>query len=359
MTESVFDDWGDGEVDLGFIRDNVPQMGEVALQRPLFTDTPTKEWLLGYEPMADRGLPRRRVLVCGNAPFGDMEALLPAYLDYAGLAVDFTVAPPDPAMRFGAAGDAGYDAILVWVDMAGHVDKAAWDFVSGRMAALARMTDKPALLAGKGVGRIPRIRGGVGFTGKAGPGEDEDVALAAALGCSSLPALFGKRIKAVMVDLDGTLYYSLPPSEGHLALQRRLADLAKRGVALCLVSWNYSEDVEWAFEPDSGFALGRGDFSVISASWEDKEETIARLAGDLRLRPDEVAFIDDRMAHLDKARKALPGIRAIFAERDGWATLRAVDHCPGLAWCGYPEGEPKDGDGAVGLPEKKAGKGRD
>ncbi len=94
-----------------------------------------------------------------------------------------------------------------------------------------------------------------------------------------------------------------------------LEDLRARGILISVASWNRPEPVLAIFE-----ALGlSGYFTRPKVEHHPyKEQTIARLldelAGDgIVLRPEEVLFVDDRMMHLDRVRRALGPVRTALA----------------------------------------------
>jgi FkbH-like protein len=129
-------------------------------------------------------------------------------------------------------------------------------------------------------------------------------------------------VKAIAVDLDDTLWGGLvgevgtagvaldPDGTGraHLELQRFLADLAERGVAIGVVSKNEAELALRTFEERPEMILKPDHIVRFEASWEPKYLAISRLARHLNVGIDSVCFIDDSAFERDEAHRMLPGL---------------------------------------------------
>jgi FkbH-like protein len=162
--------------------------------------------------------------------------------------------------------------------------------------------------------------------------------LALELGCRWLPACLCPPVKAIAVDLDDTLYrgvlaedgaLALQLAEGHRRLQLELADLARCGIFLVLVSRNDPKDVEELFRVRADFPLRLEDFAVIEVSWGSKAEAIARAAATLRIGVDSVVFVDDNPGELGAVASALP-VTTVHAGADPEITARALAGVGGL-----------------------------
>ncbi|WP_337996674.1 HAD-IIIC family phosphatase [Oleispirillum naphthae] len=133
------------------------------------------------------------------------------------------------------------------------------------------------------------------------------------------------RIKAVVVDLDNTLWDGVVGEDGvenleldanaagrpHLHLQRFLKDLSLRGVPLAVVSKNNRDDAVRPFLERPEMILRLDDFVAFEASWEHKSAVIARLVDRLSLLPSAVCFLDDSPRERAEVRAALPEL-AVF-----------------------------------------------
>ena len=168
------------------------------------------------------------------------------------------------------------------------------------------------------------------------------------LGGPWLGAILIPRIRTVAVDLDNTLYQGVLGEDGadgveltqsHAALQRQLLGLRERGVFLALVSRNHPEDVRELFQMRDDFPLGWEDFSARSVRWHPKSAGIAEVAGELRIGPDSILFVDDNAGELLETAQHVPGLRGVHAASAD-QTTRALRYFPGLwAFAGSAEDE--------------------
>jgi magnesium-dependent phosphatase-1 len=101
----------------------------------------------------------------------------------------------------------------------------------------------------------------------------------------------------------------------HPGVREVLEELRRRGILISVASWNRPEPVQAVFD-----ALGLSRYFTRPKVEHHpyKEQTIARLLDELAadgvvLRPEEVLFVDDRMMHLDRVRRALGPVRTALA----------------------------------------------
>jgi FkbH-like protein len=165
------------------------------------------------------------------------------------------------------------------------------------------------------------------------------IAIARHLATDLLPPLMGERIKAIVVDLDDTLWRGVLGEDGpegisfelgHRHLHRRLKELSRRGVMLALCSRNELEDVEMVFKQRDEAGLSLADFVSIRVNWMPKTENLRSIASDLNIDPSAILFVDDNHAELAKAEGAIDRIHVLLADPNGWETAWALQHYPGL-----------------------------
>ena len=165
------------------------------------------------------------------------------------------------------------------------------------------------------------------------------VAIARHLAVDLLPVLSGERVKAVVLDLDDTLWRGVLGEDGpegivigpgHEELHRALKTLRQRGTLLALSSRNELADVEALFRARSGLALQLDDFAAVRVSWAPKAESLLAIARDLNIDPSAMLFVDDNGSELARAKDVAPGLQVLLADPDGTETARAVRHYPGL-----------------------------
>lgn len=138
-----------------------------------------------------------------------------------------------------------------------------------------------------------------------------------------LGAARGRSAKALVLDLDGTLWGGVlgddglhgitlgqgsPAGEAHLALQAYALALKNRGIPLAVCSKN---DQATALEPflhHPDMLLCRDDIAVFIANWADKASNLRAIARDLNLGLDALVFIDDNPAERALVRRELPEV---------------------------------------------------
>lgn len=164
------------------------------------------------------------------------------------------------------------------------------------------------------------------------------MAVAREFGLRWLPAVLHPPVKAVVVDLDGTLYDGVLGEDGpggvrltgaHAALQDHLVQLRDRGVFIGVVSRNDAADVAELFQSRTDFSLRWDMVSAAVVDWRSKADGIAQVARQLRIGPDAIAFLDDNPGELATVAEAHPGVRTLHAA-DPAMSVRALAYCPGL-----------------------------
>lgn len=168
--------------------------------------------------------------------------------------------------------------------------------------------------------------------------QSASLTIARHMACRWLPALLAPRIKAVIVDLDQTLYEGVLGEDGvavrltpaHASLQSALLKLKASGVFLGVVSRNTPEDVAALFAERKDFPLKLADFSAIEIGWGSKAESMLHACQMLRISPEAALFIDDNPGELAEVAERLPGTRLLLAGEDTATTFRALEFYPGL-----------------------------
>ena len=139
--------------------------------------------------------------------------------------------------------------------------------------------------------------------------------MARAFGLQWIPAAVSSPIRAVIADLDGTLYDGVLGEDGpdgivisdaHMELQRRLLELRSNGFFVGVVSRNEPEDVERLFREHRDFPLKRTNLSSCVVNWESKAHNLAKVAKELRIGTDAILFVDDNPGELATVSAAFP-----------------------------------------------------
>lgn len=340
---------------------------QIALDRaewqPILFRTPNRADLAACVPYWD--CHTIRVRVHRNHGFELVSSGTAAYAAWNGLALDWAIGGYDDTLSFDLQSDAAID--VIWLDSArlpGVVGEGLGEWLTGRLRALRSLTANPILVlawplssAGHKAATQAAIPGtyiadleslalqvgidwldprtvsisGTRFSNRA------CLEVARELACCWLPAAVTPPVKAIAVDLDGTLYSGVLGEDGptgveltpgHHALQQRLANFRRQGVLLALVARNEMQDVEKLFACRTEFPLRLGDFSAIEASWGEKAAALDRIAEKLRIAADAIVFVDDNPGELAAA--ALSSAITVHARPEGFETDAALAHVAGM-----------------------------
>jgi FkbH-like protein len=136
-------------------------------------------------------------------------------------------------------------------------------------------------------------------------------------------ALRGKSRKALILDLDNTLWGGVIGDDGlegiaiaqgdargeaHLAVQRLALDLRQRGIVLAVSSKNTDSVAREPFEKHPEMLLKLDHIAVFQANWEDKATNIQSIADELSLGFDAMVFLDDNPVERGLIRELLPQV---------------------------------------------------
>lgn len=136
-----------------------------------------------------------------------------------------------------------------------------------------------------------------------------------------LAAQRGLSKKCLVLDLDNTLWGGVIGDDGiegivlgegsalgeaHVALQRYVQLLARRGVILAVCSKNDLAIAEQAFSTHPEMVLKRSDIACFIANWEPKAGNLQTIARQLNIGLDSLVFLDDNPVERAAIRAALP-----------------------------------------------------
>ena len=166
----------------------------------------------------------------------------------------------------------------------------------------------------------------------------------AAIADALLPAMLlgaGRGIKAVVVDLDNTLWGGLAgeagleavelgethPGSAFLAFQRELLAWKEAGVQLAIASKNNPKDALAILDAHPAMVLRSKDFAVVEIGWHSKSDSVARILETLHIAADALLYVDDNPREREDVAQAFPGVRLLDLPEDplGFAAaLRSV-----------------------------------
>ena len=144
--------------------------------------------------------------------------------------------------------------------------------------------------------------------------------------CRILAAISGKSCRALVVDLDDTLWGGVVGDDGlsgirlgqnsaegeaYLAFQRFLLNLRQRGIVLAVCSKNTDAIAREPFQHHPEMLLKEEHFAAFQANWLDKAANLRTIAATLGLGLESIAFADDNPAERARIRQDLPMVSVI------------------------------------------------
>ena len=142
------------------------------------------------------------------------------------------------------------------------------------------------------------------------------------IGQNLTPSLFYPEIKAIISDLDNTLYSgvlgedligNLKTAPSHLELQDKLKELYSRGILLNIVSKNNEVETNSLFESNTVLTIPKQTFTCIVASWKDKSTGVQQILSELNIDEESVVMLDDNPRELAEIGSVFPRMLLINA----------------------------------------------
>lgn len=295
--------------------------------------------ILKHNVVPSENLHTVHISVYRNHAFEGMESMLQVFLQYSGLRAEFAYSNYDDSFHFSTLHEAN-DLNLIWIDFSHYSEK---NWFKNKVAQLKEISNKPILIYYIGTENLDiHVEGvvcisshkierelGTGFldlekleysgtrlSAKA------LIKVAQQLGFKYIPSFFRTPIKAIMVDMDNTLYAGILGEDGpdgvvpNQAFQKQLKALKDKGVLLGLASKNDYEDARQLFELRKDFVLHWEDFSCRYISWKPKAEAIADAAKMFNIDTGDMLFIDDNFGEINHVHQALPNVHTLIADKD-------------------------------------------
>lgn len=327
----------------------------IELQKELFEKKVSRRWLVDYMPKSQN---RYKIQIFRNHSFELIEHTIHAYLDYADMVADFNYSGYDDSFSFTEL-EANSDLIIIWVDLERYKDVDVNQFFSQRIVNLRGKYSGPVLIATMGgsigikepgvteysFGSVEKKLGekfydrnnseitGTNLSNKA------MLLVSQELGLRYIPSLILPPLKAIVVDLDNTLYRGvlgedgiegIEVTEGHKELQKLLKKKSQEGFFVCIASKNEYVDVKELFNKREDFEIELSDFTKVMVSWNAKAESIKEIAKFLNIGTDSIVFVDDNIGELYAVKAELPNIHLIHATDDANITRNVLYYYPGL-----------------------------
>lgn len=324
------------------------------MTHPLFADILSREAVLSHPArVIDREL---TIQVHRNHSFELIAPVLNVFLGLGRMTARYIYSGYDDSVSFNEVSQDA-DVHLAWLDVSRYQleDLAGW--LAARAAALKTALGKgmPVIFALCGTQRTFDIDGvhvfwcDTLFQALGIHGYDERLApfsgtrlsaqaclqLARELGVHQIPSLVSVPLKALILDLDETLYKGVLGEDGpdglepYTDVQRHLKKLSQQGFLLALSSKNNEDDVRRMFDIRQDFPLRWDDFAACEISWKPKVEGILSIAQQLNVGLDSLLFVDDNPGELLEVQIALPQVYTLAAD-DAVSTLNGLRWFPGL-----------------------------
>jgi FkbH-like protein len=158
----------------------------------------------------------------------------------------------------------------------------------------------------------------------------------------ALVAMRGQTRKALVVDLDNTLWGGVVGEEGphgiklsaeypgaaYQSVQRVLKDLTSRGILLAIASKNNEADAMEVLRAHPGMVLRPADFAAMRINWNDKLQSLQEIAIELNIGVDSLVFLDDSPVERERVRANLPEVAVIDLPEDPMQYVAALRACP-------------------------------
>jgi FkbH-like protein len=303
-----------------------------------------------------------------NHSFEHVVAASSAWASYAKIRTEWQEAAYDDALTMALHGEAP-DLEVIWYDVdviRGKLGDGIVEWMKSRIKFLRAASPSPILVVLIGLARdsevelanyvhkMPGVRvapvydvisalrnpfdARMAKIAGARLSEEANLAIAKNMACRWLPAMLLPRMKAVVVDLDQTMYSGVLGEDGlevgltpaHEKLHFALRGLKESGMFLGIVSKNEPADVDELFAKRQDFPLRAADFSAVEVGWGSKSESLKRVCQTLRIDPSAVLYIDDNPGELLEVAGNLPAIELMHAGHDVYQTVRELDYYPGI-----------------------------
>jgi FkbH-like protein len=332
-------------------------MNFVNLQKYLFEQQPSRRELINY--ISSESRKTYTVYVYRNHSFELVEHTIKAYLDYAQLNISFEYSNYDDSISFVDI-NTGADVILLWIDFSRYHVHDIEEFIKRRISYLRSIFRKHILVAplnredfycsepGVFVIDMKLLKNQLGrkylderleeFSGTK-LSNSALLEMTKALALKYFPALLKQPVKAIVVDLDNTIYNGVLGEDGidrivlteeHRKFQQLLVDLSKQGIFICVVSKNDPLDVESLFNRRTDFPLKRDMFTKVCASWAPKSESIREIIHFINIHEESVLFIDDNIGEIIEVSSVFPSIKVIQASPNVEITKKVLENFPGV-----------------------------
>lgn len=298
-----------------------------------------------------------KVNVFRNHSFEMVENIIQPFLNFSSIDAEFHYSDYDDSLNFGEIKDTNINILWLDLDRYKNIDLIKW--LEEKVIELKAISKAPILLVyisdnelevtftqtnfyhfcvnstldASGLYDLVKEKfSGTRLSNKA------CVELARVIGMKYIPAILKPALKALVFDMDNTLYNGILGEDGvngieitdiHRKIYAKMKQLKSQGFLLTIASKNEEEDVKEFFIKRKDFPFNWNDFAVIKANWELKSQNILTIAKMLNIGTDAMLFIDDNPAEIQNVESAGIDIKTILAKTPE-LTLNILEYYPNL-----------------------------
>ncbi|MCE3046675.1 HAD-IIIC family phosphatase [Helicobacter kayseriensis] len=272
-----------------------------------------------------------------NHAFEPVGSIINAFLSQSGLIAKFQIGPYDDSLSFDNLQKSHLE--IIWVDLSRYKNNPL-EHISKQIKYLKTLTTSPILPIFMDIHcrfNLSHLQeDNVLFLSSFIQQEDLDdkkssitgtrlgnkacIKIAQFLGLREIPSLLLPSLKAIVLDLDNTLYSGILGEDGidnlvltqeHKKLQEKILDYKNKGFLLALASKNEEQHVQEMFHKRKDFPLQWKDFDTKEVNWNPKSQNIQKIAQFFNFGLDSLLFIDDNIAEIESVKSL--NIKTILA----------------------------------------------
>lgn len=340
-------------------------------QHLIFAEKPRRIDLISSANLLPEPVRDLTIGVYRNTPFEFIASLVPPFLAYTHKKCQFTFSDYDDSLSFNITKTNDID--IVWLDYDRYSlpinDLLKW--LLERLSTLRKQTTSSILVSSSHQNTEPWIEFnqalrtslrqlpsvyvlpieevaamlGLGYldsrfssVGATRISDRANMELARQFALKWIPAALSPRLKAIVFDLDNTLWggvlgedgiHGLSISDEHRQLHYKINELANSGIIIGLLSRNSPDDVEEILNSGK-LGLDHNLITGKSIGWGPKSDGMHKLAEYFRISFDSILFVDDNPGELAEVGIGCPEIHLLHARGDSKDLVRALDLYPGL-----------------------------
>lgn len=281
-----------------------------------------------------------KIMIHRNHSFEMVSSILNPFLNKFNLNAEFEYSSYDDSLTFPRELNA--DIHILWLDLNRYNSNTVIDFLNEKILELSTLTKTPIILAY--IGDVEKYNNDKAYVVAVNNVIEElkdnafdlekekysgtrlsskaSIKIAQYLGLKIIPSFFIPQIKAIVTDLDNTLYQgvlgedrisNLTPNNSY---QSKLKELSKNGYMLCISSKNDEDEVQKCFSIREDFNLKIKDFTCTEINWTSKADNIISMAKKMNIGLDSILFIDDNIAEIETVKTSIPEIHTILFDNE-------------------------------------------